>query len=67
MLCLRIISNLQITVLKEKHENVFDPFQRGDRLHTSESDVFRRRILTSKDGPRTERIKNNDNSRRSIK
>ena len=33
------------------------PFQRGDRLYTSESDVCRRQILTYNDGPRTERIK----------
>ena len=30
-------------------------FQYGDRLYTSESDVYIRHILTSKDGPRTER------------
>ena len=30
------------------------PFQRGNRLPTSESDVFIRQILTYKDGPRTE-------------
>ena len=30
-------------------------FQRGDRLYTSESDVYRRQILTYKDGPSTER------------
>ena len=30
------------------------PFQCGDRLYTSESDVNRRQILTYKDGPRTE-------------
>ena len=29
----------------------------GDRLYTSESDVYRRQILTYKDGPRTERVK----------
>ena len=33
------------------------PFQRGDRLYTSESDVYRRHIVTYKDGPRTERSK----------
>ena len=33
-----------------------EPFQRGDCLYTSESDVSRRQILTYKDGPRTERI-----------
>ena len=31
-------------------------FQCGDRLYTSESDVYRRQILTCKDGPRTERV-----------
>ena len=31
------------------------PFRRGDRLYTSE---YRLQILTYKDGPRTERIKN---------
>ena len=30
------------------------PFQCGDRLYTSESDVCRRQILAYKDGPRTE-------------
>ena len=30
------------------------PFQRGDRLYTSESDVCRRQILMYKDGSRTE-------------
>ena len=28
----------------------------GDRLQTSESDVFRRQILTYKDGPRADRV-----------
>ena len=36
---------------------IFQFFQCGDRLYTSESDVYRRQILTSKDGPRTERVK----------
>ena len=31
-------------------------FQCGDRLYTSESDVYRRQILTYKDGPRTEGV-----------
>ena len=35
----------------------YQPFQCGNRLYTSESDVCRRQILTYKDGPRTERIK----------
>ena len=30
--------------------------QRGDRLYTSESDVYRRQNLTYKDGPRAERV-----------
>ena len=34
------------------------PFQRGDRLQRSESDVYGRQILTSIDGPRAE-ITNN--------
>ena len=33
------------------------PFQCGDRLYTSESDVCRRQIMTCKDGPCTEWIK----------
>ena len=33
------------------------PFQRGDRLYTSESNVYRRQILTYKGGPRTEKFK----------
>ena len=35
---------------------IFKFFQRGDRLYTSESDVYRRQILTYKDGPHTERV-----------
>ena len=35
---------------------VIQPFQRGNRLYTSESDVCRRQILTYKDDPRAERI-----------
>ena len=31
--------------------------QCGDRLYKSESDVYRRQILTSKDGPRAEKVK----------
>ena len=34
------------------------PFQRGDRLYTSESDVCRRQILTYIDDHCTERINN---------
>ena len=33
-----------------------EPFQRGDRLYMSESDVNRRQILTYKDGLRKGRI-----------
>ena len=32
-------------------------FQRRDRLLTSESDVYKRQILTCTVGPRTERVK----------
>ena len=32
-------------------------FQRGDRLYTSESDVFIRQILTYHGGPRAVRVK----------
>ena len=32
---------------------IFYFFQRGDRLYTSESDIYRRQILTYRDGPRT--------------
>ena len=35
----------------------FNSFQNGDRLYTSESDVYRRQIQMYKDGPRTEGIK----------
>ena len=35
---------------------IFYFFQCGDRLYTSESAVYRRQILTRKDGPRTERV-----------
>ena len=35
---------------------IFAFFQRGDDFYTSESDVYRRQILTYKDGPRTERV-----------
>ena len=34
----------------------FQFFQRVDRLYTSESDVYRRQILTDKDGPRAKRV-----------
>ena len=36
---------------------IFEFFQRGDRLYASESDVYRRQILTHKDGPRAGRVK----------
>ena len=38
------------------HYKLFIFFQCGDRLYTSESDVYRRRILTYKVDPRTERV-----------
>ena len=37
-------------------------FQCGDRLYTSESDVYRRQILSYKDGPRAERVKTHKTS-----
>ena len=37
---------------------IFYFFQWGDSLYTSESDVYRCQILTYKDDPRTERVKN---------
>ena len=36
---------------------IFQFFQCGDHLYTSESDVYRRQILKYKDNPRTERFK----------
>ena len=36
--------------------DIFYSFSDGDRLWTSESDVFKRYILTSKDGPRAESV-----------
>ena len=37
---------------------ILEFFQCGNRFYTSESDVYRRHILTYKDDPRTERAKN---------
>ena len=39
------------------HNRYFNSFSAEDRLYTSESDVYRRQILTYKDGPRNERVK----------
>ena len=39
---------------------IFQFFRRGDRLSTSESDVFTRQILTCKDVPHAERGKTAD-------
>ena len=36
---------------------IFLLLQRGDRLQSSESDVYRRQILTTKVGPRAVRVK----------
>ena len=41
----------------ENQDHVLQPFQCGDHLYTSGSDVCRRQILTYKDGLRTGRIK----------
>ena len=35
---------------------IFQFFQSGNRLYTSESDVYRRQILTYEDGSRTEKV-----------
>ena len=43
---------------------IFAFFHYGDSLYTSESDVYRRQILTYKDGPRTERFKDDSASMR---
>ena len=40
-----------------RHWKYFIFFLCGDRLYTSESDVYRRHILTYKDDPRTGRVK----------
>ena len=45
-------STIGIAILKD-----IWPFQRGDRLYTSESGVHRSPILMYKDGPSGERIK----------
>ena len=42
--------------LKPNNMSFLCIFQCGDRLYTSESDFYRRQIMTSKDGPRTERV-----------
>ena len=49
--------HLNTYVLGLRSLEIFQFFQCGDRLYTSESDVYRRQILTYKDGPRTERVK----------
>ena len=41
-------------------------FQRGNSLYTSESDVYRRQILTYKDGPRADRVKAQSFPRQSV-
>ena len=53
----QIISNLFLTfqVVGMIFTYILEPFQHGEHLYTSESDVCRRQILTYKDGPRTER------------
>ena len=41
-------------VMSPRPLEIFSIFQRGDRLYTSESDVYRRQILTYKDDPLAE-------------
>ena len=43
--------------LRPLEQLLFKLLQCGDRLYTSESDVYRRQIMTYKDGPRAERFK----------
>ena len=47
-------------ILTSKVDSRTDRFQRGDRLQTSDYDVFRRQNMTSKDAPRTERFQRGD-------
>ena len=49
--------NFSWLFLGENADRDGEPFQSGGRLYTSESDVYRRQILTYKDGPRTEIVK----------
>ena len=49
-------SNHTVFVSELLAQNMFYPFQRGDRLYTSEPDVCGRQVLTYKDGPRAENI-----------
>ena len=49
--------HLNIYVMGLRPLKMLKFFQCGDRLYTSRSDVYRRQILTYKDGPRIERVK----------
>ena len=40
------------------HYNYLNSLSAGDILYTPESEVYRRQILTYKDGPRAERVMN---------
>ena len=46
-----------IEVIQKDVLRIIQPLQRGNRLPTSESDVCRRQILTSKVDPHTVRVK----------
>ena len=46
---------IQLNVMGLRPLEIFNFFQCGDRLYTSESDVCK--IITYKDGPRAERVK----------
>ena len=48
------VERITLPLMKVK----FNPFQRGDRHYTSESDFYRRQILMFKDDPHAGRIKN---------
>ena len=48
--------HLYTYVMGRRPLEIFVFFPHRDRIYTSESDVYRRQILTYKDGPRTERV-----------
>ena len=48
-----IYLNTYVYVMGLRLLEIFQFFQYGDRFYTSESDFYRRQILTYKDGPRT--------------
>ena len=55
-LCYRSKTTMRILILPVR-----------DRLYTSESEVYRRQILTYKDGPRAERVKIHSNESKMLR